>query len=58
MQEFGDKSEDLTGVFNSYWVFGDKKVTILLVLYIRTQIHKDTKILYLRVFVFKILPAE
>ena len=24
MQEFGKKSDDLTGVFNSCWVFGDK----------------------------------
>ena len=24
MQAFGKKSEDLKGVFNSYWVFGDK----------------------------------
>ena len=28
MQEFGEKSEDLTGVFNSCWVFGDKKCGI------------------------------
>ena len=25
MQEFGEKSEDLTGVFNSCWVFGCAK---------------------------------
>ena len=98
VQEFGKKSDDLTDVFNSYWVFGDKK-TIQQVLYIRTQRHNETKILfrykdnkrlesrhkglqrenfvdfvssfaahcifiqrkntlYLRVFVFKIIPAE
>ena len=34
----------MTGVFNSCWVFGDKK-TIQQVLYIRTQRHKETKIL-------------
>ena len=28
MQEFGEKSEGLTGVFNSCWVFGDKKCSI------------------------------
>ena len=28
MQEFGEKSEDLTGVFNSCWMFGDKKCSI------------------------------
>lgn len=26
MQEFGKKSEDLTGVFNSCWVFGRENV--------------------------------
>ena len=26
MQEFGEKSDDLTGVFNSCWMFGDKNV--------------------------------
>ena len=39
VQEFGEKSDDLTGVFNSCWVFGDKK------LFSRFYIleHKDTK---------------
>ena len=28
MQEFGEKSEDLTGVFNSCWVFGRAKCCV------------------------------